>query len=178
MDRQRASRVCWCVSEPEPEFVFSLFLRRSSASESCQLRVRFINADSKTKSEIEMNSINPKHVRYLENKSDRRRKSRIQSEIAVGMYSFPIRDHGWYWFKTIRQPKVLSVYFKIYFVRKKSLSLSLSSFLPAFWPTCRYKVISATLISWANNKYQKTRHNISGTRSTWARTNERDQIRI
>ena len=41
-----------------------------------------------------MNSINPKHVRYLENKSDRRRKYRIQSEIAVGMYSFPIRDHG------------------------------------------------------------------------------------
>lgn len=79
------------------EFVFSLFLRRSSASESCQLRVRFINADSSQhskKSEIEMNSINPKHVRYLENKSDSQRKSRIQSEIAVGMYSFPIRDHG------------------------------------------------------------------------------------
>jgi hypothetical protein len=94
--------------------------------------VRFINADSKTKSEIEMNSINPKHVRYLENKSDRRRKSRIQSEIAVGMYSFPIRDQRMILIQNNPAAKSSQLYLKRYIFLSKSLSLFLSSFLPAF----------------------------------------------
>jgi hypothetical protein len=80
-----------------------------------------------------MNSINPKHVRYLENKSDSQRKSRIQSEIAVGMYSFPIRDQRMILIQNNPAAKSSQLYLKRYiFFLSKSLSLFLSSFLPAF----------------------------------------------